>query len=108
MPPGSSASDRAASQRPGTGDDQPPPLGTGYSHELIEVTERVRAGQTESVIMPLQDTLAVQRVLERSCEKLGVFHSEDTLVAVASRLTQLLSPKLVTNNSAESIQGCCL
>ena len=40
-----------------------PPLGTGYSHELIEVTERVRAGQTESVIMPLQDTLAVQRVL---------------------------------------------
>ena len=33
-----------------------PPLGTGYSHELIEVTERVRAGQTESVIMPLQDT----------------------------------------------------
>jgi len=37
-----------------------PPLGTGYSHELIEVTECVRAGRTESVIMPLDDTLAVQ------------------------------------------------
>ena len=59
-----------------------PPLGTGYSQELIEVTERVRAGQTESVIMPLQDTLAVQRVLNEACEKLGVHHFEDSLVAV--------------------------
>jgi predicted dehydrogenase len=59
-----------------------PPLGTGYSHELIEVTESVRAGRTESVIMPLRDTLAVQRILNEACEKLGVFHSEDSLVAV--------------------------
>jgi predicted dehydrogenase len=59
-----------------------PPLGTGYSHELIEVTEGVRAGRTESVIMPLQDTLAVQRILNEACERLGVFHTEDTLVAV--------------------------
>jgi predicted dehydrogenase len=59
-----------------------PPLGVGYSHELIEVTERVRAGQTESVIMPLQDTLAVQRILNEACEKLGVHHTEDSLVAV--------------------------
>ena len=59
-----------------------PPLGTGYSHELIEVTERVRAGATESAIMPLQDTLAVQRILNEACEDLGVFHSEDGLVAI--------------------------
>jgi predicted dehydrogenase len=59
-----------------------PPLGTGYSHELIEVTESVRAGRTESVIMPLQDTLAVQRILNSACEELGVFHTEDGLVAV--------------------------
>lgn len=57
-------------------------LGAGYSHELIEVTECVRAGRTESVIMPLRDTLAVQRILNEACEKLGVFHSEDSLVAV--------------------------
>jgi predicted dehydrogenase len=59
-----------------------PPLGTGYSHELIEVTEGVRAGRTESEIMPLQDTLAVQRVLNEACELLGVFHTEDSYVAV--------------------------
>jgi predicted dehydrogenase len=58
------------------------PLGAGYSHELIEVTECVRAGRTESVIMPLADTLAVQRILNEACEKLGVHHSEDSLVAV--------------------------
>jgi predicted dehydrogenase len=59
-----------------------PPLGTGYSHELIEVTECVRAGHTESMIMPLADTLAVQRILNEASERLGVFHAEDSLVAV--------------------------
>jgi predicted dehydrogenase len=58
------------------------PLGAGYSHELIEVTECVRAGRTESVIMPLSDTLAVQRILNEASEKLGVHHTEDSLVAV--------------------------
>jgi predicted dehydrogenase len=58
------------------------PIGTGYSHELIEVTECVRAGRTESVIMPLGDTLAVQHILNAACERLGVFHAEDSLVAV--------------------------
>jgi predicted dehydrogenase len=59
-----------------------PPLGTGYSHEFIEVTEGVRAGRTESLIMPLEDTLAVQRILNEASEKLGVHHFEDNLVAV--------------------------
>jgi predicted dehydrogenase len=59
-----------------------PPLGTGYSHELIEVTDSVRAGRTESLIMPLADTLAVQRILNEACERLGVYHAEDSLVAV--------------------------
>lgn len=59
-----------------------PPLGTGYSHELIEVTEALRAGRTESAIMPLSDTLAVQRILNEACERLGVFHTEDSHTAV--------------------------
>jgi predicted dehydrogenase len=59
-----------------------PPLGAGYSHELIEVTECVRGRRSESVIMPLADTLAVQRILNEACERLGVYHSEDSLVAV--------------------------
>ena len=40
-------------------------LGAGYAHELIEVTECLRAGRTESAVMPLADTLAVQDVLGR-------------------------------------------
>ena len=54
-----------------------PPLGGGYSHELIEVTERVRAGETESTVMPLDDTLAVMSVLEQAGAQLGVTWSED-------------------------------
>jgi predicted dehydrogenase len=59
-----------------------PRLGRGYSHELIEVTEAVRAGRTESSVMPLEDTLAVQRILNGACEQLGVHHSEDLTVEV--------------------------
>ena len=53
-----------------------PPLGRGYSHELLEVTQCVQAGRTESAVMPLDDTLAVQRTLNDACEQLGVFHAE--------------------------------
>ena len=54
-----------------------PPLGAGYSHVLIEVTEGVRAGRGESAIMPLADTLAVQTVLNQAAEQLGVHFAED-------------------------------
>ena len=47
-----------------------PPSGTGYSHELIEVTECLLDGRTESEVMPLDDTLAVQRILNGACESL--------------------------------------
>jgi predicted dehydrogenase len=53
-----------------------PPSGGGYSHELIEVTNCLLAGRTESAIMPLDDTLAVQRILNEACESLGVYHRE--------------------------------
>lgn len=61
---------------------QAPPLGGGYSHELIEVTQCLRGGRTESAVMPLEDTLAVQRILNAACEELGVVHHEDTAVEV--------------------------
>jgi predicted dehydrogenase len=54
-----------------------PPLGAGYSHELIEVTACLRAGRSESVVMPLADTLAVQAVLEQAAGQLGVTFAED-------------------------------
>ncbi len=57
-----------------------PQLGGGYSHELIEVTDGVRAGRTESAVMPLADTLAVQTVLGDAAGQLGVTHAEDATV----------------------------
>ena len=57
-----------------------PPLGQGYAHELIEVTEGVRAGRGESTVMPLADTLAVQRVLGQALEQLGARYAEDPAV----------------------------
>jgi predicted dehydrogenase len=57
-----------------------PPLGAGYSHELIEVTEGVRAGRVESAVLPLADTLAVQQVLEDAAAQLGVRFAEDATV----------------------------
>ena len=46
------------------------------------MNECLRAGRTESTVMPLADTLAVQRVLNDACEQLGVHHREDERVAV--------------------------
>jgi predicted dehydrogenase len=57
-----------------------PQLGGGYAHELIEVTECLRAGLTESAVMPLADTLAVQDVLEQAAGQLGVTFAEDPAV----------------------------
>jgi hypothetical protein len=46
--------------------------GSGYTHELAEVTERVAGGHTESEIMPLADTVAVQDVLGEIAGQLGM------------------------------------
>ena len=69
-----------------------PPSGTGYSHELVEVTECIRAGSTESAIMPLDDTLAVQRILNEACEALGVVHREDTTARCDHTITRAGTP----------------
>ena len=54
-----------------------PRIGGGYAHELIEVTECIRAGRTESAIMPLADTIAVQTVLNEVLSQLGLDPHED-------------------------------
>jgi predicted dehydrogenase len=54
-----------------------PQLGNGYAHELVEVTQCLQAGRTESAVMPLADTLAVQDVLEQAAGQLGVSFAED-------------------------------
>ncbi|GAB3920065.1 putative oxidoreductase [Microlunatus endophyticus] len=58
------------------------PLGHGYPHQFIAVNELLRSGATESPIMPLDDTVAVQKILNAGCEQLGVHHREDETVEV--------------------------
>ena len=40
-----------------------PPVGLGYSHEIAEASACILAGRTESDVMPLADTLAVQELM---------------------------------------------
>jgi predicted dehydrogenase len=56
------------------------PLGHGYPHQFIEVGARLRAAEIESPIMGLDDTIAVQRILNSAAEQLGVHHREDESV----------------------------
>ncbi len=53
-----------------------PPVGGGYSHELIEVTECLAAGHRESAVMPLADTVAVQDVMAAVADQLGMIVQE--------------------------------
>ena len=59
-----------------------PPLGRGYTHELIEVTRCVREGRTESPAIPLDDTVAVMSILEQAAGRLGITWREDASVVV--------------------------
>jgi predicted dehydrogenase len=53
-----------------------PHVGGGYAHELHEVTDGVLAGRTESEVMPLTDTVAVQDVMGSVAEQLGMVPQE--------------------------------
>jgi predicted dehydrogenase len=48
------------------------PVGRGYTHEIDEVDRCLAEGLLESEVMPLRDTLAVQRVMQETLEQLGV------------------------------------
>lgn len=49
-----------------------PPAGSGYSHELREVTDAVADGRGQSAVMPLADTVAVQDVMDAVARQLGM------------------------------------
>ncbi len=49
-----------------------PVTGRGYAHEIEEVAACLRAGRTESDLLPLDGTVAVMRVLDEIQEQLGV------------------------------------
>lgn len=56
------------------------PTGSGYSHEIEAVAEYLRQGLTESPLMPLDDTLAVQRQLSSVLDQLGIHLTDDESV----------------------------
>ena len=49
-----------------------PVTGRGYAHEIEEVAACLRAGRTESDLLPLDGTVAVMRVLDEIRDQLGV------------------------------------
>ena len=54
-----------------------PAKGRGYAHEIDEVNRCIAEGRTESDVMSLDDTLAVQDVMQQTLEQLGIQPSED-------------------------------
>lgn len=48
-----------------------PALGSGFAHELASVTAAIEAGLTESPVVPLDDTLAVQETLDAVLTQIG-------------------------------------
>lgn len=49
-----------------------PVIGRGYAHEIIEVADCVRAGHTESALLPQDGSLAIMRQLDEILRQLGV------------------------------------
>lgn len=56
-----------------------PAVGRGYAHQIVHVQECLAAGLTESPLMPLQDTLDVQWVMQQTLEQIGVSPQEGTV-----------------------------
>ncbi|WBS02697.1 Gfo/Idh/MocA family oxidoreductase [Pseudoduganella sp. SL102] len=54
-----------------------PRIGNGYAHEIIEVNRCLRAGLTESPVMPLDETLALMGVLDEMRRQIGVVYDAD-------------------------------
>jgi predicted dehydrogenase len=52
-------------------------IGTGLAHEALEVVRCLRSGETESPLVPLDDTLALMRQMDRIREIVGVRYPAD-------------------------------
>lgn len=49
-----------------------PVTGRGYAHEIEEVAACLRAGKTESTLLPLDETLSIQKQMDEILRQLGV------------------------------------
>lgn len=52
-------------------------IGSGLAHEALEVVRCLRAGETESPLVPLEDTLALMRLMDRIRDQIGVEYDAD-------------------------------
>jgi predicted dehydrogenase len=57
---------------------QLPFIGNGYAHEAMEVMRCLRAGQLESPLMPLDETLALMQVMDDIRAQIGVVYPADS------------------------------
>jgi predicted dehydrogenase len=73
-----------------------PLTGNGYNYQAAEVARCLRAGLTESPIMPLDETLAVMRTLDRIREPWGLLYPADAL-----RLAALATPGILVAGGQE-------
>jgi predicted dehydrogenase len=52
-------------------------IGRGYTHEALEVVRCLRSGETESPLVPLDDTLALMRQMDAIRAQVGVHYEAD-------------------------------
>ncbi len=55
---------------------EPTPL-RGYAHEALEVVRCLRRGETESPLVPLDESVAMMRLMDRIREQIGVWYPGD-------------------------------
>ena len=66
LPPSPSTTRPSDLDQPGSGRDRPGALiGRGLAHEALEVIRCLRNGETESPLVPLDETVAVMRQMDR-------------------------------------------
>jgi predicted dehydrogenase len=56
-----------------------PRIGSGLAHEAIEVMRCLRSGETESPLVPLDETLAVMRLMDELRGQIGVVYEENRI-----------------------------
>jgi predicted dehydrogenase len=54
-----------------------PVIGTGLAHEAAEVMRCLRAGETESPLVPLDESVAIMRQMDRIRREIGVTYAAD-------------------------------
>jgi predicted dehydrogenase len=60
--------------------EEHPLLGTGYAYQLLEASAALRAGRTESDIMPLAETLTIMKTMDQVREQIGLRYESEAKI----------------------------